>query len=206
MSLPENPESNVEVAIASQIVQLESSDPAERARAVASIFAHGCERARRVTHQWFEDGELANCFVREQSGLPRITVGIAVSPPRFERIRAMNGTPRMADVPPDLDAKEFELHLGEAAKVDVLTTRDAAGGGAIARFLDKHGEGIQQVELNVSDVDRTTRLLHTRFGLSPIYPESRSGADGTRVNFFLVADRNVGKLLIELVESPAEPT
>ena len=67
---------------------------------------------------------------------------------------------------------------------DILTTPVPAGSGAIARFLEKFGEGIQQVEIDVTDVDRATEILRTRFKLDPIYPATRPGANGTRVNFF----------------------
>ncbi len=88
--------------------------------------------------------------------------------------------------------------------MDVLTTRDPAGHGAIARFLGKLGTGIQQVECDVRDVTRATELLRTRFSVEPIYPETRAGADGTRVNFFLVPAEENRKILIELVEVPAK--
>jgi hypothetical protein len=108
----------------------------------------------------------------------------------------------LANVPPDLDAREFELHFAEGVRLDVLTTREDRGEGAIARFLRKFGEGIQQMELDVRDVKRATELLRSRFGVAAIYAEARRGADGTLVNFFLVADGKGGKLLVELVESP----
>ena len=46
------------------------------------------------------------------------------------------------------------------------------------------------------------------FGLEPVSPDSespdgRAGADGTRVNFFLVPVAEGRKALIELVENPA---
>jgi len=59
--------------------------------------------------------------------------------------------------------------------------------------------GIQQVEFLCSNVDGATQLVRERFGVTPIYPETRGGADGTRVNFFLVTTDN-GKVLIELYE------
>jgi hypothetical protein len=199
--------------LAALIEQLCDRDPAVRGRAAGEIFARGRERAARCASEWLRDAELAACFLLERfehsehSGLPpkfpRTTVGVAVHPPTFERILTANGDPRMAKVPPDLDAKEFELHFDAGVRLDILTTRDKGGGGAIARFLAKFGEGIQQVELSVRNVDRATELLRDRFGATPVFSESRSGADGTRVNFFLVADGEAGKLLIELVESPA---
>ena len=50
------------------------------------------------------------------------------------------------------------------------------------------------------DVDRATEILRARFALPPIYPATRAGADGTRVNFFLAAGPDGTKVLIELVE------
>lgn len=161
-------------------------------------------------NSWIRDPEfysLNRPFAVDAKGDPRmkrapIIVGIAVQPETFERIRAAEGSPRLADVPPDLDAMEFELGAG-ANGIDVLTTREPGGSGAIARYLQKFGEGVQQIEVNVTDVDRATEILRTRFGLAPIYPATRPGADGTRVNFFLVPGPDGKKLLIELVE-PSE--
>ena len=78
------------------------------------------------------------------------------------------------------------------------------GTGAIARYLEKHGEGIQQIEITVRDVDRATEILRTKFALAPIYPATRPGADGTRVNFFLVPTPQGKKVLVELVETKSE--
>jgi hypothetical protein len=58
------------------------------------------------------------------------------------------------------------------------------------------------VELDVTDVDRATQILRTRFKVEPIYPATRPGANRTRVNFFLVTARDNQKVLVELVEQP----
>jgi hypothetical protein len=143
---------------------------------------------------------LANRAAKSDSAKLRVTAGIAVQPALFEMIRAANGSPRLADVPPDQDAKEFELHFEDQANLDILTTRDPSGTGAIARYLQKFGEGIQQVEVVVRDVTRATAILRSKFDVAPIYPETRPGADGTRVNFFLATNEENKKVLIELVE------
>ena len=136
----------------------------------------------------------------------RLTVGIAVLPETFDKIRAANGSPPLADAPADQDVLEFELEFAESGMsyvhLDILTTKAPGGNGAIARFLEKFGEGIQQVEIDVTDVDRATEILRTRFKIEPIYPATRPGANGTRVNFFLVTARNNQKVLVELVEQP----
>lgn len=99
---------------------------------------------------------------------------------------------------------EFELEFTGGIRLDILTARDPNGNGAIARFLEKRGESIQQVELDVRSVDRAAELVQARFGITPIYPAARSGAGSSRVNFFLVPTPASGKLLIELVESPSQ--
>ncbi|PWT86973.1 MAG: hypothetical protein C5B56_11535 [Proteobacteria bacterium] len=97
---------------------------------------------------------------------------------------------------------EFELQFANGKSLDVLTTRETGGKGAMARFLAKFGEGVQQVEFRCRNVDRATEILHDRFGIGAIYPQTRPGADGTRVNFFLVPSPDGGKVLIELYEPP----
>lgn len=177
------------------------SDPAGaiRRNAAKAIFGVGARLIAPLLHEWMADPEMASCIAF--AGAPQITVGIAVGPERFDAIRAANGTPPLADVPPDQDAKEFEVEFADGVRLDILTSREPGGAGAIARYLNKFGEGIQQIEVNVNSVDRATEILRARFGLTPIYPATRAGANGTRVNFFLVSLPGGGKLLVELVQA-----
>jgi hypothetical protein len=149
---------------------------------------------------WLGYPPLANLLVQGPSGRLETAVGIAVEQDTFERLRAANGSPRLADVPPDQDAKEFELEFPGGVRLGILTTHLPGGEGAIARYLLKFGEGIQQVEISVTDVDRAMEIVHTRFGLKPVYPVTRAGADSRRVNFLLAPKPGGGKILIELVE------
>lgn len=192
--------------IASLISKLSDEKPEIRERAAGALFRRGRELARAAIESWLADAELKACVVCGDDGLPEMTVGIAVAPDAFEEIRAASGRPRLAKVPPDQDAKEFELDSPGGVRLDVLTTRETSAsgrgaGGAIARFLEKNGPGIQQVELRVRSVDRATQILRERFSVSPVYPATRAGADDTRVNFFLVPKAGGKKVLIELVES-----
>jgi len=186
--------------LAALIGGLSAPDPANRARAAGELFCWGLELARAAVARWLSDPGLAANLVLDTSKFPETTVGLAVTPQNFEQIRAANGSPRLADVPPDQDAREFELHFPQGIRLDVLTTREPEAKGAIARYLQKFGEGIQQVELLARNVDAATEILRSRFGVQPIYPAARPGADGTRVNFFLAALPEKGKILIELVE------
>jgi len=173
-----------------------------RERAAVEIFRRGRELANSATAAWFLDAELATFYVRDRGGVPELTVGVAVQPETFQKIRTACGAPPLANVPPDQDASEFELEFPGGARLDVLTSSQPESNGAIARFLRKSGEAIQQVEIGVTDVTRLTELLRARSGVSPIYPVTRGGADGTRVNFFLAPAGGDRKVLIELVEDP----
>src|ERR1700722_5894701 len=197
------------------IARLADNDPMERAWTASSLFGAGVFRVLDSLQDWEQDDEWQKVVVREkfESATPaipfgaKLTVGIAVLPETFDRRRAPNGSPPLADAPADQDVLEFELVLTEAGMsyvhLDILTTKTRGGKGVIAHFLEKFGEGIQQVELDVTNVDRATEILRTRFNLEPIYPTVRAGANGTRVNFFLVTSRKGQKVLVELVEQPS---
>jgi hypothetical protein len=186
--------------IAPLIQGLCASDSAKRALVAAFLFERGSEATKTLTQAWLACAPLANLLERNPStGNPELTVGVAVEPATFERILTANGSPPLARVPADQDAREFELEFPAGARLDILTTRQPGGDGAIARYLAKFGEGIQQVEIAVTDVDRASEILRSQFGLQPIYPATRAGADGTRVNFFLVPTDGK-RVLVELVE------
>jgi hypothetical protein len=187
---------------ASWIPRLASTDAREREQAARELFRQGCATAEPILRRWFDDREFRKLI---PTGNVLLTLGVAVEPAQFETIWQNAGRPHRADVPPDQDALEFSLSFAHGVRLDILTTREPGGHGAIARFLQRFGAGIQQVECDVRDVTRATELLRTRFATEPIYPETREGADGTRVNFFLVSADENRKVLIELVEVPAKP-
>ena len=180
------------------IAELSSPKESVRARAAGQIYAVGRSLVDQTVHSWWEHQELAQLFGDD----PEVTVGLVVRPETFARIREANGR-QLAEVPADQDASEFELHFDGRVALDVLTWRASEGQGAIAKFLSKHGEGPQQVEFRCSDVDRATQILQQQFGILAIYPETRPGANGTRVNFFLMPASDGKKVLIELYEAPA---
>jgi hypothetical protein len=191
----------VDGEIAPLILGLAHADPVERGRAARAIFGRGSKLSQASIESWLGYAPLAELLARESSGKPELTVGVAVHPETFERLRTANGFPRLANVPADQDAREFELEFPGGVRLDILTTQMAGSGGAIDRFLQKFGEQIQQVEIVVIDVDRATDALRDKFSIAPIYPATRPGADGTRVNFFLVPTGDGGKVLIEFVEN-----
>ncbi len=179
------------------IADLWAADASQRLAAAVEIYRLGRATAGSAIAEWWADNELSALLLGPN---PAITVGLAVQRDTFGRIRIANGTPRLAEVPPDQDAEEFELHFTDGISLDILTTREPGGSGAMAKYLAKIGEGIQQVEYRCANIDRAAQILKEKFQVAPVYPATRAGADGTRVSFFLVASPDGGKVLIELYE------
>lgn len=71
------------------------------------------------------------------------------------------------------------IPVGES-ELELLEPCDADG--PIARFLDKHGPGIQHVAFEVDDVDATVADLQAK-GARLIDTVARPGADNTRIAF-----------------------
>ena len=68
---------------------------------------------------------------------------------------------------------------------------------AIARFLDRHGPGLQQLAYTVRDVEAASAALRAR-GLRLLYDTPRRGTAGSRINF--VHPKDAGGVLVELVQ------
>jgi hypothetical protein len=184
--------------LSAAIAGLSSAEPAVRQTAAEEIYRLGRATAGSAISSWWAESELSALLLAPN---PAVTIGVAVTRETFNRIRIANGTPRLAEVPADQDAEEFELNFANGVALDILTTREPGGDGAIAKYLAKFGEGVQQVEYRCSNVDSATGILKEKLRVAPVYPATRLGADGTRVNFFLVPSPDGGKMLIELYES-----
>jgi 3-hydroxybutyryl-CoA dehydratase len=169
-----------------------------REQAAEQIYERGLAMAREALEAWGQDAALKPLVF----GPP--VVGVAVEPERFAAIRDAWNEPELAQVPSDQDVEEFEISV-RGAHLDILTPkRPAAGEGVLDKFLQKHGENIQQVELWTSDVVKATEILIDRarqgLGFKPIYEVPRPGANGTLVNFTLFSLKDGRKLLVELVQ------
>lgn len=194
--------------IGTWIEDLSNPDPRVRNQSLRLLHQEGLSLCADILKNWTADFEFAGLLRRVHPGANQpksvaeaIVVGIAVMPESFHRIRSANGNAPLSNVPPHVDALEFELFLEPAVNLDILTSREPKGTGAIARYLQKFGGGIQQVEIFVRSVDRATEILRSRFAAASIYPAAQAGAEGTRVNFFLLTASDGNKVLIELVES-----
>jgi hypothetical protein len=126
------------------ISRLADRDPAERAWTASQLFGAGLARLFDSLKTWQEDKDFQKLLIRKNSGsdIPMVpffaslTVGIAVIPETFEKIRAANGSVPLADAPTDQDVLEFELDFNDSGlphvRLDILTTKAPGGNGAIA--------------------------------------------------------------------------
>src|SRR5689334_17507157 len=71
----------------------------------------------------------------------------------------------------------------------------------IAKFLERNGQGIQQLAYRVADIDAVSDTLRER-GVRLLYDAPKNGTAGSRVNF--VHPKDAGGVLVELVEPAAD--
>ncbi|UKN42289.1 methylmalonyl-CoA epimerase [Mycobacterium lepromatosis] len=81
------------------------------------------------------------------------------------------------------------------AQIQLMAPTDESS--PIAKFLDKHGPGIQQLACRVSDLDSLTEQLRAQ-GVRLVYDAPRQGTSNARINF--IHPKDTGGVLIELVE------
>jgi methylmalonyl-CoA/ethylmalonyl-CoA epimerase len=96
----------------------------------------------------------------------------------------------------DQGVREAMLTVGDGStQIQLLAPlRDDS---TIAKFIDRHGPGMQQIAYTVEDIEAVSADLRGK-GLRLIYDEPRPGTSGSRVNF--IHPKDAGGVLIELVE------
>jgi methylmalonyl-CoA/ethylmalonyl-CoA epimerase len=92
--------------------------------------------------------------------------------------------------------REAMLSVGDSgSSIQLLAPLSADS--PIARFIDKRGEGIQQIAYRVRDLDAVCTILRDR-GIELLYAEPKRGTANSRVNF--IHPKSAGGVLVELVE------
>lgn len=102
---------------------------------------------------------------------------------------------------PEVRVRVAKLSTGNTT---IELVEPCAGEEATRRFLEKRGEGIHHVCLEVEDLAAATAELSRR-GLAPILAAPREGAGGRLVNF--LSPKDAHGVLIELSQrvKPAPP-
>jgi methylmalonyl-CoA/ethylmalonyl-CoA epimerase len=132
-------------------------------------------------------------------------VGIAV-PDLDEAIRFYDETFGLKEIHREVNEEqgvaEAMLQVGATdSKIQLLAPLTPES--TIAKFLDKFGQGIQQLAYRVTDVEQVMAILTER-GVRLLYDAPRRGTSDSRINF--VHPKDAGGVLIELVEPAPDAT
>ena len=131
-------------------------------------------------------------------------VGVAVQDldaavDRYQRVFGMRLVHEEANE--EQGVREAMLAVGDPPTSFVQLLAPLTPDSAIGRFLERSGEGLQQVAYAVDDIDAVCATLRSR-GVRVLYDEPRRGTAGSRINF--VHPKDALGVLVELVE-PAAP-
>ena len=91
--------------------------------------------------------------------------------------------------------EEAMLDLADGTRLQLLAPLNPES--TIAKFLERSGEGMQQLAFRVTSIDEAMANVLSA-GMRLIYPESRIGTAGSLINF--VHPKDVGGVLVELVQ------
>jgi len=87
------------------------------------------------------------------------------------------------------------LPVGES-KIELLEPTDAEG--PIAKYIEKFGEGIHHLALEVADIEDALNRV-SQSGIPLIDETPRQGVEGTHIAF--LHPKGTGRVLLELVQS-----
>ena len=105
------------------------------------------------------------------------------------------GLPKLhEEVNEEQGVREAMLGIGDSCLQLLAPLRPDS---AIGKFLERNGEGIQQVAFRVTDVEVAAQRLRDA-GLRLLYDVPKRGTSDSRVNF--VHPKDCGGVLVELVE------
>ncbi|HDJ27018.1 MAG TPA: methylmalonyl-CoA epimerase [Aciduliprofundum sp.] len=93
----------------------------------------------------------------------------------------------------DQELWAYFLEGDDGSRIELLEPT----GGVIAKFIEKRGEGIHHIAVEVDDIKGLSEKLK-EMGFRLVYEEARKGAEGTLVNF--VHPKSAHGVLIEILE------
>ena len=95
--------------------------------------------------------------------------------------------------------REAMLAVGDSGSCIQLLA-PLSDSSTIAKFLERNGQGIQQLAYRVTDIDAISAELRDR-GVRLLYDAPRRGTANSRINF--IHPKDAGGVLVELVEPDA---
>ena len=98
------------------------------------------------------------------------------------------------EVVADQKVRTAIIPVGES-KIELIESTDPEG--TIARYIEKQGEGLHHVALEVSNIDDALSTMVNK-GITLIDEKPRKGVENTRIAF--LHPKDTGRVLLELVE------
>ncbi|MFQ5986034.1 MAG: methylmalonyl-CoA epimerase [Thermoplasmata archaeon] len=123
-------------------------------------------------------------------------IGVAVSN-LSDAIEAYEALGLRASGVEEVPSEEVRVALFPVGETRIELLEPSAEGSVIDRFLQKHGEGIHHIALEVDDMEAAGRELAAE-GVRLVYDSPHPGEGGSRVNF--VHPASTRGVLIELRE------
>ncbi|MBO8160402.1 MAG: methylmalonyl-CoA epimerase [Thermosipho sp. (in: Bacteria)] len=95
---------------------------------------------------------------------------------------------------PERGLRVYFIQIGET-RIELLEATNE--NSEISGFLEKRGEGIHHIAINVEGIENAVELARLK-GFKPLSDEPKKGAGGTKVLF--LHPKTTGGILLELVE------
>jgi methylmalonyl-CoA/ethylmalonyl-CoA epimerase len=94
--------------------------------------------------------------------------------------------------------QKVEEALLEFADSNIQLLTPIGDNSPIAKFLEKRGQGIQQIAIQISDIQAASDFVRSK-GVRLLFEDSQMGANGSKINF--LHPKDCGGVLFELVEN-----
>lgn len=101
-----------------------------------------------------------------------------------------------------VETEKAKVAFFPVGETEIELVEGVEKGNPLEKFLEKRGEGIHHICLEVADLDQQMKELR-KAGVPLLDETPRRGADGTRVAF--IHPKGAHGILIELVEVPRSP-
>lgn len=125
-------------------------------------------------------------------------VGIAVRDLDERLALYVSGLGLVASPPEEIPSEGVRVVFLPVGDTRLELLEPTADDSPIARFLERHGEGVHHICITVVDLDAALERLEQQ-GVELVDERPRTGAEGSRVAF--VHPRGAGGVLLELKEA-----
>lgn len=133
-------------------------------------------------------------------GLSHIAIAVRAADPLAETlVRALGAVRGEEEL---LDGGALRVVFVRIGPVTLELLEPRSPDHTVAKFIEKRGEGLHHVSLDVDDVDRALAGCRAA-GVQLIDETSRAGAHGTRVAF--LHPKSLGGVLLELCQGERKP-